>query len=78
MGPPPSGEQFEIRHGQQRLTVVEVGGGIREYVVGDRSVLDPYPIDAVCDGEHGTPLIPWPNRLADGAYVSTAPTTRCR
>ncbi len=68
MAAPPSGEQFEIRHGDQRATIVEVGGGVREYAVGDRPVLDPYPIDAMCDGEHGTPLIPWPNRVADGAY----------
>lgn len=64
----PSGKQFHIRHGSQQATVVEVGGGIREYVVADRPVFDPYPIDAMCDGAHGTPLIPWPNRLGDGAY----------
>ncbi|MGI8903045.1 MAG: aldose 1-epimerase family protein [Solirubrobacteraceae bacterium] len=64
----PSGEQYEIRNGSQRATVVEVGGGIREYVVGERPVLDPYPVDAMCDGAHGVPLIPWPNRLADGRY----------
>jgi aldose 1-epimerase len=68
MPTPPSGQQFEIREGSQRATVVEVGGGVREYVVGDRPVLDPYPLDAMCDGAHGAPLIPWPNRLADGAY----------
>jgi aldose 1-epimerase len=68
MGIPPSGQQFEIRHGSQRATVVEVGGGVREYVVADRPVLDPYPLEAMCDGAHGAPLIPWPNRLADGAY----------
>lgn len=64
----PSGEQFQITHGQHRATIVEVGGGIREYFVADRPVLDPYPREAVCDGAHGTPLIPWPNRLADGRY----------
>jgi len=64
----PSGQQFEIAWGDQRATVVEVGAGIREYAVGDRAVLDPYPIDAMCDGAHGAPLIPWPNRLADGRY----------
>ncbi len=64
----PSGRQLEIRHGAQRATIVEVGGGVREYMVGDRPVLDPYPADAMCDGAHGSPLIPWPNRLADGAY----------
>ncbi|MEO5722945.1 MAG: aldose 1-epimerase family protein [Ilumatobacteraceae bacterium] len=64
----PSGQQFSITHGDHRATVVEVGGGIREYSVGDRRVLDPYPLDAMCDGAHGAVLIPWPNRLADGQY----------
>jgi aldose 1-epimerase len=45
MGPPPSGKQFEIRHDDQRATVVEVGGGIRKYTEGDRPVLDPYATD---------------------------------
>ncbi len=64
----PSGNQFEICHGEQRATIVEVGGGVRDYVTGDRAVLDSYPLDAMCDGAHGTPLIPWPNRLGDGRY----------
>lgn len=64
----PSGEQFEISHGGQRATIVEVGGGVREFAVDGRAVLDPYPVDAICDGAHGAPLIPWPNRLADGRY----------
>jgi aldose 1-epimerase len=65
----PSGEQFELIHGEQRATVVEVGGGIRAYTVGGREVLESYPVDAMCDGGHGAVLIPWPNRLADGAYT---------
>lgn len=65
---PPSGEQFEIRLGDQHATVVEVGGGLRTYEVGGRPVLDPFPLEAMCDGAHGSPLIPWPNRLADGTY----------
>src|SRR4051794_3422764 len=64
----PSGEQFDIRHGEQRATIVEVGGGVRAYDVADRPVLDPYPLDAMCDGAHGAPLIPWPNRVAEGRY----------
>jgi aldose 1-epimerase len=64
----PSGEQFELAYGEQRASVVEVGGGIREYEIAARPVLDPYPLEAMCDGAHGTPLIPWPNRLADGRY----------
>jgi aldose 1-epimerase len=68
MSIPPSGRQYEIRHGDQVAVVVEVGGGVREYQVGDRAVLDPYPREAMCDGAHGAPLVPWPNRLADGRY----------
>lgn len=65
---PPSGEQFTISAGPHRATIVEVGGGVRDYAVDGRDVLDPYPRDAMCDGAHGSPLIPWPNRLADGRY----------
>ncbi|HEY3260368.1 MAG TPA: aldose 1-epimerase family protein [Pseudonocardiaceae bacterium] len=64
----PSGEQFELVFGEQRATVVEVGGGIRAYDWGERPVLHPYPVNAMCDGAHGAPLVPWPNRLADGRY----------
>lgn len=63
-----SGRQLKIGWEDQRATVVEVGGGIRRYDLGDRPVLDPYPSDAMCDGAHGAPLIPWPNRLEDGRY----------
>jgi aldose 1-epimerase len=66
---PPSGQQYEIAFGDQHATVVEVGGGIRDYRVAERDVLHPYSIDAMCDGAHGVPLIPWPNRLADGRYT---------
>jgi aldose 1-epimerase len=64
----PSGEQFEILSGEQRAVIVEVGAGVREYSATGRPVLQSYPIEAMCDGAHGTPLIPWPNRLADGRY----------
>ena len=66
---PPSGRQFEISCGRQRATIVEVGGGVREYQVAGRAVLDPYPVDAMADGAHGAPLVPWPNRIRDGRYT---------
>jgi aldose 1-epimerase len=64
----PSGEQFELIRGAQRAVIVEVGAGVREYAVAERDVLQPYGIRDICDGAHGAPLIPWPNRLADGRY----------
>jgi aldose 1-epimerase len=65
---PPSGEQFEISYGDQHAVIVEVGGGIRTYSVAGRDVLDGYADHEMCNGAHGAPLIPWPNRLADGKY----------
>jgi len=64
----PSGEQFEIAFEDQHAVVVEVGGGIRTYDVEGRAVLDGYALDTQCTGARGTPLVPWPNRLADGRY----------
>jgi aldose 1-epimerase len=65
----PSGRQYRITSGAHGATVVEVGGGIREYTVGGRAVLAGYPEDQMCPGGKGTPLIPWPNRLAGGSYT---------
>jgi aldose 1-epimerase len=64
----PSGEQYEIRHGDQRAVAVEVGGGLRTYSVGDRDVLDGYDVDAICDGARCHTLVPWPNRVQDGKW----------
>jgi aldose 1-epimerase len=68
VAPPPSGRQHEIGHGSHRATVVEVGGGVRVYQVDGEDVLQPYDLNSMCDGAHGAPLVPWPNRLADGRY----------
>jgi aldose 1-epimerase len=66
--PTPSGEQWRLTRGRAQVTVVEIGGGIREYAVGDRPVLDGYRRDAMATGGRGQTLAPWPNRLCDGAY----------
>lgn len=46
----PSGEKFEIRADGQRATIVEVGGGLREYAVDSRPVIEPYSVDRMRDG----------------------------
>ena len=40
----PSGLQVELASGEQRVTLVEVGGGLRAYAVGSWEVLDGYPL----------------------------------
>ena len=68
MAIPPSGAQHEIAFEDQHATVVEVGGGLRAYRVGDREVLDGYAVDAICKSGRGQVLAPWPNRIAGGTY----------
>jgi aldose 1-epimerase len=64
----PSGEQIEIRAGDHRVVVVEVGGGIRSYTAGDSELLDGYAEAEMATAGRGQVLIPWPNRLQDGTY----------
>jgi aldose 1-epimerase len=64
----PSGEQVELSLGGQRAVVVGVGGGLRMYSVGDRSILDSYGVEEMCPSGRGQLLAPWPNRIEDGSY----------
>jgi len=64
----PSGEQIEIAAGDQRAVVVEVGAGLRSYTVGGRDVIDGYAADEMASAGRGQVLIPWPNRIGEGAY----------
>ena len=64
----PSGEQFELAHADQRVVVVEVGGGLRTYSAGARDILDGYALNAPSTSGRGQVLAPWPNRLQDGCY----------
>jgi aldose 1-epimerase len=66
--PYPTGEQYELRHGDQTAVVVQVGGGLRAYDVADRTVVDGYDVSARVDGSRGQVLAPWPNRVRDGRY----------
>jgi aldose 1-epimerase len=65
---PPSGEQFELAHGDKRAVVVEVGGGLRVCSVAGRELLDGYGEEEICTSGRGQVLIPWPNRVEDGRY----------
>jgi aldose 1-epimerase len=64
----PSGDQIEIRAGDQRVVVVTVGAGLRTYTVAGRDVLDGYDEHEPAAAGRGQVLIPWPNRLEDGSY----------
>ncbi len=65
----PSGEQHEIRAGDHRAMVVEVGGGLRTYGVAGVPIVDGYPDSDMVTAARGQPLLPWPNRLHGGCYT---------
>ena len=45
-----------------------MGGGLRRYGVAGRELLDGYGRDEMCTSGRGQVLLPWPNRIEDGAY----------
>ena len=65
----PSGRQIELCASGQTAVVVEVGGGLRDYRVDGRPVLDGYAADEMATAARGLPLVPWPNRLHEGRYA---------
>ena len=64
----PSGEQYEIRSGNQRLVACEVGATLRSYSVGGVDVLDGFAVEESSSAGRGEVLAPWPNRLDGGSY----------
>lgn len=63
-----SAEQHTIRCGPQRATTAEVGGTVRACTLVDRPLPQGYRYDQRFPDSRGTPLIPWPHRLAKGRY----------
>jgi aldose 1-epimerase len=64
----PSGEQFELAHGDLRAVVTEVGATLRSLRAGDQDLIWGFGQDEMCSGGRGQVLAPWPNRLDDGRY----------
>ncbi len=64
-----SGRQWTITSGDHRAVVVEVGGGLREYVAHGVERVDGYAADEMAPAWHGKVLAPWPNRIRDGEYA---------
>src|SRR3954464_11320056 len=63
-----SGTQWSIESGNARAVVVEVGGVLRHYSVGDVQVLDGFDADELSPASAGQILAPWPNGVRDGFY----------
>jgi aldose 1-epimerase len=66
---PPTGAQFELRRGHQRLVVTEIGAGVRSWTVGGQELLARFSPGEYDAAFAGRVLVPWPNRVRDGRYA---------
>src|SRR5581483_1588148 len=64
-----SGRQYTISDGEHSATVVEVGGGLRQYTRAGVDVTFGYRDDELPPKGCGAVLVPWPNRLRGGTYI---------
>ena len=64
----PSGDQYEIRADGYRAVVTESGGALRALVHDGRDLVDGFGAEEMSSGGRGQLLMPWPNRIRDGAY----------
>ena len=64
----PAAEQIEIALDDQRAAFTVTGATLRDYSLGERSIVDGFAPDEVCPASNGQLLAPWPNRIADGCY----------
>lgn len=67
-GVAPSGEQYEIGTSGYRAVVTEGGAALRLLEHDGRPLVDGFAVDAMPSGGRGQLLMPWPNRVGDGAY----------
>ncbi len=63
-----SGEQFEITGGGYRAVVTESGGALRHLSYDGSDLVDGFAETEMSSGGRGQLLMPWPNRIEDGAY----------
>jgi aldose 1-epimerase len=64
----PSGDQYEISADGYRAVVTESGGALRVLQYDGHDLVDGFGEDQMAAGGRGQLLMPWPNRIRDGAY----------
>jgi aldose 1-epimerase len=64
----PSGDQYEFSAGGYRAVVTECGGTLRVLEHDGRPLVRGFGEDEMSSAGRGQLLMPWPNRIRDGAY----------
>jgi aldose 1-epimerase len=69
----PTGIQYELAaetpSGPATAIVTEVAAGLRTYAVNGVDLVEPFPVDSSPPMGAGIVLVPWPNRVRDGAWT---------
>ena len=65
----PSGDQFEIAAAGYRAVVTECGATLRVLEHAGRPLVHGFGEDEMASAGRGQLLMPWPNRVRDGAYT---------
>jgi len=64
----PNGELIVLEVGDYRATVASVGAGLVSLSFKGKDLVLPFPADELPPAYAGKVLMPWPNRVAGGAY----------
>ncbi len=65
----PSGDQHLLTHGRYRAVVTESGATLRSLTYDGRDLVQGFAEDRMPSAGRGQVLMPWPNRIRDGAYT---------
>ena len=63
-----SGESIPLLHGRFAAEIVTVGACLRGLTADGHDLVAGWPAGEMCPSSRGAVLMPWPNRVADGAY----------
>ena len=67
--PGPRGGVHELRAGDYRAVICEVGACVNDLELAGRPLLVPSALDTHAEAYRGVIVAPWPNRLGDGVYT---------
>ncbi|WP_240471024.1 aldose-1-epimerase [Schaalia suimastitidis] len=69
MAPSVSGTEIVLTSGLYSARIVTVGAGIAGLKLKGVDLIHPHSVDELPQGYLGKTLVPWPNRIANGAYT---------
>lgn len=64
-----TGTQYSVAFGDSRATITELAAGLRGLVLDGVEVVREYPEHSLPPMGQGIVLVPWPNRIARGAWT---------